>query len=192
LENIFSRIRQIINYYEISNNEFGRSIGCSSAQITQMLTHEKNFGIDKLLKILSAYPGINTDWLLKGIEPMLKQNPQKLLIYSSGDDNESTDSRNVNNDKSQTTKANNTDSGELTKIMDRMVDVMKSNAEIAKLSAEVEKAKVEVERIKAEADKLNAEGNERNSRSMEIVISSLLASGKTPHEKKRTTSENSP
>jgi len=33
--------------------------------------------------------------------------------------------------------------------------------------------------------------NDRNSKGMEFMISSLLGSGKTPHEKKRTTSENS-
>jgi len=77
MENIFSRIRQIINYYGISNNEFGRKIGCSSAQITQMITHEKNFGIDKLLKILVNYPQISAEWLTLGVGPMLKKKQNK-------------------------------------------------------------------------------------------------------------------
>jgi predicted ribosome quality control (RQC) complex YloA/Tae2 family protein len=73
MENIFSRLRKVINYKGVSNNEFGRSIGCSSAQITQMLTHEKNFGIDKMLKILSTYPEVNSDWLLTGRGEMLRE-----------------------------------------------------------------------------------------------------------------------
>lgn len=69
---IFSRLKKFIDYLKVSNNEFGRSIGCSSAQTTQMLTHKKNFGIDKLLNIVSAYPRLNPNWLLTGEGPMLK------------------------------------------------------------------------------------------------------------------------
>ena len=72
-ENIFGRIRKIIEYKGISNNEFGRNIKCSSTQVTQMLTHERNFGIDKLLKILSSYPEISPDWLLLGQGDMLRE-----------------------------------------------------------------------------------------------------------------------
>lgn len=69
---IFSRLKKFIDYLRVSNNEFGRSIGCSSAQMTQMLTHKKNFGIDKLLNIISIYPQLNPNWLLTGEGPMLK------------------------------------------------------------------------------------------------------------------------
>lgn len=69
---IFSRLKEFIDYLRVSNNEFGRSIGCSSAQTTQMLTHKKNFGIDKLLNIVSIYPQLNPNWLLTGEGPMLK------------------------------------------------------------------------------------------------------------------------
>ena len=72
MSDIFSRIKKFIDFLEISNNEFGRTIGCSSAQITQMLTHKKNFGIDKLLNIISNYPNLNSNWLLTGEGAMLK------------------------------------------------------------------------------------------------------------------------
>lgn len=74
MDNIFSRIKEFIDFLEISNNEFGRTIGCSSAQITQMLTHKKNFGIDKLLNIISNYPNLNPNWLLTGEGSMLRDN----------------------------------------------------------------------------------------------------------------------
>ena len=38
MDSIFSRIKLYIAHLGISNNEFGRNIDCSSAQITQMLT----------------------------------------------------------------------------------------------------------------------------------------------------------
>lgn len=74
MNTIFSRLKEYVDSLGISNNEFGRVIGCSSAQVTQMLTHEKNFGVDKLLKIFSGYPSLNPDWLLTGNGPMLRDN----------------------------------------------------------------------------------------------------------------------
>lgn len=74
MNTIFSRLKEYVDSLGISNNEFGRVIGCSSAQVTQMLTHEKNFGVDKLLKIFSGYPTLNPDWLLTGNGPMLRDN----------------------------------------------------------------------------------------------------------------------
>ena len=74
MNTIFSRLKEYVDSLGISNNEFGRVIGCSSAQVTQMLTHEKNFGVDKLLKIFSWYPTLNPDWLLTGNGPMLRDN----------------------------------------------------------------------------------------------------------------------
>jgi plasmid maintenance system antidote protein VapI len=72
MENIYSRLSKFIEYKGISNNEFGRVIGCSSAQITQMLTYKKNFGVDKILKIVSNFSDINPDWLLLGKGEMLR------------------------------------------------------------------------------------------------------------------------
>lgn len=84
MNDIFSRIKKFIDFLEISNNEFGRTIGCSSAQITQMLTHKKNFGIDKLLNIISNYPNLNPNWLLIGEGSMLRDNdPNPTLIPDS-------------------------------------------------------------------------------------------------------------
>ncbi|WP_052332489.1 hypothetical protein [Bacteroides neonati] len=77
MDSIFSRIKLYIAHLGISNNEFGRNIDCSSAQITQMLTYEKNFGIDKLLKIISRYPNLNCDWLLTGKGSMLRNKKEE-------------------------------------------------------------------------------------------------------------------
>lgn len=82
MNTIFSRLKEYIAHLRISNNEFGRTIGCSSAQITQMLTYEKNFGIDKLLKIFSEYPDLNTDWLLIGSGSMLRNNQDNSLLQT--------------------------------------------------------------------------------------------------------------
>ncbi len=85
MENIFSRIKQMISYYGDSNNEFGRKIGCSSAQVTQMLTHNRNFSIDKLLNILSSYEDISAEWLTRGTNSMLRKQ-----IVQKNDKNTST------------------------------------------------------------------------------------------------------
>lgn len=96
MDDIFSRIKKFIDFLEISNNEFGRTIGCSSAQITQMLTHKKNFGIDKLLNIISSYPSLNPNWLLTGEgsmlrtqkkEPVVIEHKSSIELIPSTDDN---------------------------------------------------------------------------------------------------------
>jgi phage repressor protein C with HTH and peptisase S24 domain len=107
MKDIFSRIKEIINYNGISNNEFGRNIGCSSAQITQMLTHEKNFGIDKLLKILSAYPELSSDWLLTGNGPMLrKTNRTSENIINPSEASQGADSKDKYTNNIDTIQAN--------------------------------------------------------------------------------------
>jgi uncharacterized coiled-coil protein SlyX len=73
MEDISDRIKAFILYKGISNNQFGRDINCSSAQVAQMITHKKNFGMDKLLKIISAYPILSPDWLLTGKGNMLRE-----------------------------------------------------------------------------------------------------------------------
>jgi len=70
-ETFFIRLKQFIDYKEISNNKFAEKIGVSSAQMSHMINGSK-FGIDKLLTIISTFPEINSQWLLTGEGKMLK------------------------------------------------------------------------------------------------------------------------
>jgi len=172
MENIFSRIRKIIDYNGISNNEFGRNIRCSSAQITQMLTHEKNFGIDKLLKILSAYPNINPDWLLNGNGDMLKSNGTDLQNSSPLQTKQLTDydckDNNNNSTLQENTKKNNDDQSvkDLIKALNNL-----SEAAVINANANLESAKATMK--SAEAAIINAEANNRQSKNIEKMLNML-------------------
>lgn len=70
-ENINTRLSKFIEHLKISQNEFAKSIGVSSPLISQMINKNSNFGIDTLYKIVTVYPNLNIDWLLKGVNPMI-------------------------------------------------------------------------------------------------------------------------
>lgn len=73
---IHKRLQQFINHLGVSNNTFAREIGDSSAKISQVTSEggrQPDFRISLLVKVLARYPELNSDWLLTGEGPMLKQ-----------------------------------------------------------------------------------------------------------------------
>jgi len=79
---IHQRIQQFINHIGVSNNEFAKQINDSSAkisQVTSVIGRQPDFRISLLVKILSRFPELNTDWLLTGEGPMLKDGAQPQL-----------------------------------------------------------------------------------------------------------------
>ena len=189
---IIDRVKKIIEHEGISTRQFCIKIGAANGFLDKV----KDIGSEKVSNILYAYPEISPEWLLTGNGEMLKEDNNKII--------------NAEPSVSDLFKA----VGNLTEIMKMSAEIERikaeAHAESIRLNAEIEKEKAETERIKAESsaesirlnaeneklklenERLNAQSNDRNSKTMEYIISSLLASGKTPHEKKRTTSENSP
>jgi hypothetical protein len=173
MRDIFSRIKMIIDYKGISNNKFGRDIGCSSAQITQMLTHEKNFGIDKMLKILSAYPDISTEWLLTGQGEMLKLNSTKNGTTRPGDSLSKQPSRvaasgNKDNIIQENTQEKNrkilsVDTSAETYIIDTLMREMKEQKQ------EIKEQAREIGRLEAENKHLKEQLAEKNILSENVV-----------------------
>lgn len=135
MSDIFSRIKKFIDFLEISNNEFGRTIGCSSAQITQMLTHKKNFGIDKLLNIISNYPNLNPVWLLTGEGSMLKNESSS----TSASFPEGTQNKKKNSDTSL-------ENGDL--LYKMYIDIQKKDAEIKELHTKLLSMSEEIGNLK--------------------------------------------
>ena len=66
---IKERLIKFLEIKKISKSEFGRRIGVSSAFITSM---RKSMQPDKLQRIASEFPELNTSWLLTGEGEMLK------------------------------------------------------------------------------------------------------------------------
>ncbi|MFK5855130.1 MAG: helix-turn-helix transcriptional regulator [Bacteroidota bacterium] len=71
MKEIISRLKVFIHHKGLSNNKFADKVNLSSAQISQMLSGNRSFGIDKLLKIFEGFPEINAEWLIKGEGNML-------------------------------------------------------------------------------------------------------------------------
>ena len=63
------RLIEFIKYKELSNSEFGRSIGVSAAFVSSMV---KSIQPDKIERITLKYPELNIEWLLTGEGKMLK------------------------------------------------------------------------------------------------------------------------
>lgn len=89
---IYSRLKEFIEFTGLSMNMFGKAIDEPGGQISQMVTYKKKFGIDKLLKIVNTYPELNPNWLLKGEGTMLikdlnNQHPVFVTVDEAGSDN---------------------------------------------------------------------------------------------------------
>lgn len=77
---IVDRIRQIIDYKQISVRKFCIEIGVSNGFLDKV----KDVGVEKVAKILYTYPEINPEWLVTGNGEMIKQQPSpKLPIDTS-------------------------------------------------------------------------------------------------------------
>jgi phage repressor protein C with HTH and peptisase S24 domain len=83
---IHQRIQHFIDYLGITNNQFAKEIGDSSAKISQVTSPDgskPDFRISLVVKILSRYPSLSSDWLITGEGPMLK-NREALRLPAEG------------------------------------------------------------------------------------------------------------
>lgn len=67
-ETVKERLASYLKSKKISQSEFGRTIGVSSAYVSSI---RKSIDKDKLRLIQEAYPDLNQDWLLYGEGEML-------------------------------------------------------------------------------------------------------------------------
>lgn len=65
------RLRQIIEYYNISVNAFSVKNGINESTIRKILTENTSIRSDNLAKIAENFPEINLDWLITGRGEML-------------------------------------------------------------------------------------------------------------------------
>jgi len=60
------RLKQFIDYKNISLNAFDNSIGASTGYIGKQIKNKASIGTDIVEKILKIYPDLNPEWLLTG------------------------------------------------------------------------------------------------------------------------------
>lgn len=74
MENIGTRLNQLITALGVSKNQFSKQIGTSSAMISKITGQKVNFGIEIIEKIIKAYPQVNSHWILTGVGTMWREN----------------------------------------------------------------------------------------------------------------------
>ncbi len=71
---MLERIKQYIDSKGLKTKAFERSVGLSNGAFAAQLKNKKSIGVDKLEKILKAYPELNPIWVLLGKGEMILPN----------------------------------------------------------------------------------------------------------------------
>ena len=66
------RIRKVMEYYQLSPTNFADTIDINRASLTHIFSGRNQPSLDVAKKILKAFPDVNTEWLVMGMGPMLK------------------------------------------------------------------------------------------------------------------------
>ena len=75
---MYSRLKKWMSYNGLKSSEFADNIGVNRATISHILSGRNKPSIDFLQKLLSAYPDLNSNWLITGIGYM-SDKEEKLL-----------------------------------------------------------------------------------------------------------------
>lgn len=67
-----NRIKQILDYTGMNQNEFADRIAVSSATLSNILKGKSNATLPIVMSIRASFPELNFDWLLEGKGEMLK------------------------------------------------------------------------------------------------------------------------
>jgi len=73
------RVREYLDYKGITKYKFCNDLGFSN----KFLDNSSNMGTDKACKILHYYPDLNSEWLLTGKGPMIKEENTSVVIMNS-------------------------------------------------------------------------------------------------------------
>lgn len=84
------RMREYLDYKGVSKYKFCNDLGFSN----KFLDNSSNMGTDKACKILHHYPEINSEWLLTGNGPMIKEDNTSVMIINN--DRKTVDSLHIN------------------------------------------------------------------------------------------------
>ncbi|MCL2290246.1 MAG: helix-turn-helix transcriptional regulator [Bacteroidetes bacterium] len=71
------RIKQIMEYYQLSPAAFAEQIGINRSNLTHLFSGRNQPSLDLAKKILHYYPDIKTEWLIMGVGQMFRNNEEK-------------------------------------------------------------------------------------------------------------------
>lgn len=73
---MIDRIKQVIEYSQLSSSAFADTIGISRSGMTHLLTGRNQPSLDVARKVLAKFPEISTEWLIMGMGEMLRLDEQ--------------------------------------------------------------------------------------------------------------------
>lgn len=76
---MIDRIKQVIEYSQLSSAAFADTIGISRSGLTHLLTGRNQPSLDVARKILAKYPELSTEWLIMGMGEMLRTEEQSVI-----------------------------------------------------------------------------------------------------------------
>ena len=74
---MIDRIKQVIEYVQLSPSVFADTIGISRSGMTHLLTGRNQPSLDVAKKILAKYPEVSTEWLIMGMGEMFRPEEQQ-------------------------------------------------------------------------------------------------------------------
>lgn len=69
---VLQRVSQLITHYKLSKNAFANKINMEQTTVNNQLIGERGISIDLIMNVLSAFPEISSEWLLRGEGEMIK------------------------------------------------------------------------------------------------------------------------
>jgi hypothetical protein len=69
--NVLTRIKDFVDHQGLNISHFEKLMGFSNGSLASQIKAGKTIGVDKLERILIAFPSLSSEWLLRGIEPMI-------------------------------------------------------------------------------------------------------------------------
>ena len=75
---MIDRIKQVMDYSQLSTTTFADTIGISRSGLTHLLTGRNQPSLDVARKILAKFPEISTEWLIMGMGDMFRTDNQEV------------------------------------------------------------------------------------------------------------------
>ena len=76
---MIDRIKQIMEYYNITPASLAEQIGINRSSLTHLFSGRNQPSLDLAKKILHCYPEIKTEWLIMGMGEMMRSDEEKEL-----------------------------------------------------------------------------------------------------------------
>ena len=80
---MIDRIKQVMDYSQLSTTAFADTIGISRSGLTHLLTGRNQPSLDVARKILAKFPDISTEWLIMGMGDMFRSDNQEITLEST-------------------------------------------------------------------------------------------------------------